>query len=318
MGRRDAVAVILEINARMRQLEPRLRITFEPGWERRGNGLSANYIGGIVHHTASFSSMARPFPTQGLLRDGRSNLSGPLCNWGGPVCTVEEPWIHVTAAHPANHAGASGGRSMGPLPRTSLFNPLVVGLEIDYSGIAPMLDGQLYVGHLWSRATADVLAGGNLEYIRAHMETSVTGKFDPGYAPGRTYDMAEFRRKAAAITGRAPAPAPVLEDDDMFAIKTSDTNRIYIKDGYDLWHTGDPELAGAVSQVRAVPMNQRQVDVLRSDLARRRAEHLRSLVLGVAAEAPAPSESTGAAPAVIDVKTIATAVVDEMHRRTAD
>lgn len=197
MGRTDAVQVTIEVVARMRALEPRLSVTYEPGWDRRGNGLAANYSYANVHHTASPSSLARPFPTQGLLRDGRTGLSGPLCNDAGPACTVEAPRLHVVAAHPANHAGAS--RASGPVPALSLYNPRTRGLEIDYAGTVPMLAGQLYVAHLWTRANADVLAGGNVEVVRAHAETSVTGKWDPGRAPGVTIDMRAFRAAAAAL-----------------------------------------------------------------------------------------------------------------------
>ena len=198
VGRRDAVQVTLEVIARMRQLEPRLLVTWEPGWETRGNGTTANYDFASVHHTASNTSLAKPFPTQSLLRDGRSDLSGPLCNEACPACTVEQPRIHVMAANPANHAGAS--RASGPVPKLALFNPRTRGLEIDYAGSVAMLAGQLYVAHIWTRANADVLAGGNVEHVRAHAETSVTGKWDPGYAPGKTIDMAAFRQNAAALT----------------------------------------------------------------------------------------------------------------------
>lgn len=200
MGRRDAVQVILEVNARARQIEPALQITYEPGWETRGNGMVADYLGGEVHHTAFLSSFENPFPAQGTLRNGRVGLSGPLANYGGPVCTVEAPRLHVVAAHPSNNAGASGGRSMGPLPTTTAFNKHVLGLEIDYAGLTPMFDGQLYAAYIWARAVADVLAGGNLEYVRAHFETSITGKWDPGYASGKSIDMGAFRRAAAALT----------------------------------------------------------------------------------------------------------------------
>lgn len=210
MGRRDAVQVTLEVIAEMRRLEPRLIVSYEPGWESRGNGTSANYDFATVHHTASATSLAKPFPTQNLLRVGRSDLPGPLCNEAGPACTVDAPRIHVMAANPANHAGAS--RASGPVPALSLFNPRTRGLEIDYAGTVPMLAGQLYVAQLWAKANAKVLAGGNVEYVRAHAETSVTGKWDPGYANGKTIDMAAFRRGAAALN---PATPPPLEDDDV-------------------------------------------------------------------------------------------------------
>jgi hypothetical protein len=204
MARTDAVQFFLELAAEWRRLGA--EVTFEPGWERRGNGQSARYEGGIVHHTASFSSFTNPFPTRSLLINGRSDLPGPIANVGGPVCPVDRPRLHIIAAHPANHAGASGGRSMGPLPVTRLFNPTVVGLEIDYAGLTPMIGGQYKAALIFTRGLANVLRR-SVEYIRAHAETSVTGKWDPGYANGRTLDMAVFRRDAANLTPGS------LEDD---------------------------------------------------------------------------------------------------------
>lgn len=204
MGRRDAVQTTLDVIRRMRELEPRLLVTYSDRWEYRGNGLAANYDFANVHHTGVPSSLARPLPTLSSLEKGRPDLTGPLCNEAGPACTVEAPRIHVVAAHPANHAGAS--RKSGPVPALSLFNPRTRGLEIDYAGSVPMLAGQLYVGHLWARANADVLAGGNLEHVRAHAETSVTGKWDPGFGPGKTIDMGAFRRAAAALLDPRAVP----------------------------------------------------------------------------------------------------------------
>jgi hypothetical protein len=58
---------------------------------------------------------------------------------------------------------------------------------------------------VWARVVADVVGGGNIERVRAHAETSVTGKWDPGDAPGRTINMAAFRRAATTPT--------IVEDD---------------------------------------------------------------------------------------------------------
>ncbi len=222
MGRRDAVQVIVEVVNKMRLLDPRLIVTYEPGWEKRGNGTTANYEGGIWHHTASSSSPTRPFPTQTLLRVGRSDLPGPLCNFAGPWCSVDRPTIHVMAAHPANHAGASGGRSMGPLPKTSLFNPRVLGLEIDYAGLTAMSPGQLHVAQLWARAVADVVGGGDINRVRGHMETSVTGKWDPGFANGKTYDLNALRASSARLTPGADMP---LSQQDANLIADTIVNR---------------------------------------------------------------------------------------------
>lgn len=177
-----SVARCREINARLRAAG--ITVYEWPGWESRGNGQSSAYEGGLVHHTATaFGS------TPAVLVDGRSDLSGPLCNYAGNA----DGSITVIAAHPANHAGASGGRSMGPLPVTSLFNRRVLGLEIVYPGTVPMRDAQYRAALYWARIVAEVCGWGDIQRARAHGETSITGKWDPGDAPGRTINMAAFR-----------------------------------------------------------------------------------------------------------------------------
>jgi hypothetical protein len=198
MGRTDAVAFTSQLVAEWRRLGA--EVTLEPGWDVRGNGYGANYEGAIVHHTGFGSSEANPFPARNTLINGRPDLTGPLCNSAGPWCTPDRPRVHVISARPANHAGASGGRSMGPLPVTGLFNPRVWGHEIDYGGNVAMAPGQYVAALIVARGVANVL-GRSTEYVRAHAETSVTGKWDPGYATDKTIDMAAFRRDAANFAG---------------------------------------------------------------------------------------------------------------------
>lgn len=164
-------------------------VTFEPGWDTRGNGQSSAYQGGIEHHTGG--SYANTCP--GILVYGRSDLSGPLCNFAG----LANGGLHVVAAHPANHAGASGGPSNGPFPVTSLFNKLVMGLEICYPGNSPMTDAQYRTAKVFAKAMQIMF--GSVERARGHRETSIEGKWDPGYAPGLTINMAALRSEAAAI-----------------------------------------------------------------------------------------------------------------------
>jgi hypothetical protein len=210
MGRRDAVQFTLECVAEWRRLGA--HVTFEPGWETRGNGTSANYEGCNVHHTATPSSPSRPFPTRNMLINGRSDLPGPLCNVAEPVGENDRPHLHVIAAHPANHAGASGGPGTAPMPVTRLFNPRSFGDEIDYGGNVPMTPGQRRAALIFGRGVTTVLRRPT-DYIRAHAETSVTGKWDPGYAPGKTIDMATFRRDAANLTAAQEDDMPYTEDD---------------------------------------------------------------------------------------------------------
>lgn len=192
-----SVARCWEINARLRAAG--ITVHEWGGWESRGNGQSSAYEGCIVHHTAT----AYGFAFRALVF-GRSDLPGPLCNYAGN----EDGSLTLIAAHPANHAGASGGRSMGPLPTTQLFNRRVMGLEIVYPGTSPMRDAQYRTATVWSRIVTDVLGFGDIERARAHAETSITGKWDIGDAPGRTVNMAVFRSAARGSVGFPTPPPP--------------------------------------------------------------------------------------------------------------
>lgn len=147
------------------------------------------------------------------MANGRAGLSGPLCNSSGN----SDGSITIIAAHPANHAGASGGRSMGPLPVTRSFNKCVWGHEIVYPGVKPMTDAQYRSATILGAVVSEILRRPNAEWCRGHADTSVTGKWDPGYANGRTYDLNKMRADTVAVMrggvrpAPAPAPAPIPE-----------------------------------------------------------------------------------------------------------
>lgn len=196
--------------ARVREIANRMKargftVVFEPGWQRRGNGMSPAYRGDIVHHTATGFANSN----LNVLIHGRSDLPGPLCNF----CTWSNGTVGVIAAFPANHAGASGGRNMGPLPTTRSFNKYVLGNEIIYPGTRPMTNAQYRTATALSAVINDVLGYRDAGHTRAHAETSITGKWDPGRGNGITYDMNAFRRNARGAVGgkrrpgRLPAPA---------------------------------------------------------------------------------------------------------------
>jgi hypothetical protein len=83
-----------------------LRVLEMTGWERRGrvSGNTFEVLG--CHHTG------QPFDTDRVLRDGRSDLSGPLCN----VALHANGDAVLVASGLANHFGAAtwpNGRSLG-------------------------------------------------------------------------------------------------------------------------------------------------------------------------------------------------------------
>lgn len=151
------------------------QVVEESGWTTRGRPSSKGDFapfGVCWHHTGTTTSAANPAPTVGYCIAGRDDAPGPLCHvvigWDG-VC-------HVIAAGRANHAGECGGS--GPIPPGD-GNEQMIGLEIDYNGTQDMGPAQYQAS---IRAAAAVLRhfGANETYGRGHVETSVTGKWDPG------------------------------------------------------------------------------------------------------------------------------------------
>lgn len=197
----NAVEEVLKVVAIFRRYD--VPVEFEPGWETRGNGTTAAYEGGILHHTAIPASYANPGPGTRVLRDGRPDLSGPLCQFQGKFNGV----ARLIAAHPANHAGAGAGRSMGPLPRTRLFNPRVMGLEVDYAGLSPMSPEQYRMSCVFAIAMDELYGDGDCERCRLHAETSEEGKWDAGWKSGLSIDAAQFRRDAIALRARVGLPS---------------------------------------------------------------------------------------------------------------
>lgn len=187
--------------ARAREVIARLRaagITVHEweGWESRGNGLTSQYEGFLLHHTGGGFGFA-----PSLLVNGRPDLRGPLCNTAGN----EDGSVTMIAAHPANHAGAGVGPSLGPLPRTNLFNPRVWGHEVVYPGVVPMRDAQYRTSQILARICVDVFGYADPERARLHAETNGATpggdwKWDAGWAEGKTYDAAAFRRSLATIS----------------------------------------------------------------------------------------------------------------------
>ena len=191
----------------------------ENGWETRGNGQTADYQGAIMHHTAARSSARNPEPSRRIVVDGRPDLRGPLCNSLGGF----DGSIRIIAAHPANHAGASGGRSMGPLPVTRTFNRLVWGHEIDYAGTVPMSPEQYRSAVALGAVISDLLGRTDAEWIRGHGETSITGKWDPGFAPpSQMIDMNRFRADVKWVRGGPSLPTShvVARGETLTAIAT--------------------------------------------------------------------------------------------------
>lgn len=174
------------------------------GWYERGRPASTgdfNPVGCLVHHTASASNGRNAIP---LLVQGRSDLEGPLCH----LSLDRQGIVYVVAAGRANHAGqakASGTVAGGD------GNVLYIGIEAQNLGTGERWPQAQYDAYVRLCAALCVeVTGNSANTVRAHRETSVTGKIDPaGPTPYEgSFDMDKFRARVASDIAAARKPTP--------------------------------------------------------------------------------------------------------------
>ena len=205
-----------------------VRVIRAPGCENRGNGSQWARIEGIVdHHTAGGNNIY----LDQILVSGRSDLSGPLCNWA----ILYDGDLTIVAEGPANHAGASGGFDTAPMPVTNDFNRRVLGVEVQYKGTEPMSPEQWRTLAVLNYCAMKVLGFTDFLRVKNHNGTSVQGKVDMGKGlDGRgsviTYPIQDVRAAAAAV-GNVQRP-----DDGGFDMATADDVKREL--------VGDPAYAG--------------------------------------------------------------------------
>lgn len=168
-----------------------LKVVEVPGWQTRGRPSSSGGFGPlraiIVHHTGGSSNGQSMID---LLVRGRSDLPGPLCQFG----LSREGVVYVIAAGRSNHGGKT--KKIGNL-RAGDGNSQALGIEAFNSGNEGWSKKQLSAYHALCAALADHYKIPRSQ-VFGHGETSLTGKWDPGVR-GRMLDMAAFRRGVAAV-----------------------------------------------------------------------------------------------------------------------
>lgn len=174
------------------------------GWRTRGyKGRGLDAVRGIVpHHTATPWSRQGDYPSLALVRDGRSDLPGPLAQLGlGRSGT----W-YIIAAGWANHAG---------LPLDHLVsthsNRYAIGIEAEAAGTgdprdwpAPQMDSYAR----GCKALCDAF-GVPVGYVLGHKEMCKPRgrKSDP------SFDMGAFRVRVSKSSGSVtPTPPEEVED----------------------------------------------------------------------------------------------------------
>lgn len=164
-----------------------LKVVPVPGWKRRGRPESTggfDPVGVLCHHTATAIGTLLTVVLRLLIR-GRSDLPGPLCHFG----LSRKGTVYLIAAGRANHAGtakASGTVAAGD------GNELYYGIEAFNNGIDEHYTPEQYRAFVLLSAVLSLrFTHSSAQTVRAHKETSVTGKIDP------RLDMDRFREKVA-------------------------------------------------------------------------------------------------------------------------
>lgn len=165
-----------------------LRVVETSGWRHRGRPSStgAFHPGGVLcHHTATPPSASDKNVVDLLIR-GRSDLPGPLAQFG----LSRNGTVYLIASGRANHAGRakpSGTMAGGD------GNALYMGIEAFNDGVGeawPSVQYSAYV--LLAAVLSNEITKNSYRTVRGHKETSVTGKIDP------TFSMDKFRIRVAA------------------------------------------------------------------------------------------------------------------------
>lgn len=153
-----------------------LQVKVVDGWKDRGRPPSTGTLeprGVLLHHTAGAKATdSNPHPSLQTVIHGRSDLPGPLCH----VLIDRHGICWVIAAGRANHAGWA--KASGPLPEGD-GNSLYVGIEIDYNPNYQAANAAQRGAACNAAAAIVSKLGHGRRYVRAHKETSVTGKIDP-------------------------------------------------------------------------------------------------------------------------------------------
>lgn len=172
-----------------------LKVVEVDGWRTRGHGALYAVDTICCHHTATSKAASGDYPSLGIVRDGRSDLSGPLCNLGlGRSGTV-----YIVAAGVAYHAGV--------VKATDLDNWHAIGIEAEADGLSPWPAEQV---DAYARLCAALCEHYSLDVSRVmgHKEVCAPAgrKTDPNF------DMDAFRTHVATIL-TAPKEDVVTPED---------------------------------------------------------------------------------------------------------
>lgn len=152
------------------------------GWRTRGHGPFLGINSVVVHHTATSKAAAGNYPSLRIVRDGRSDLPGPLSQLG----LGRDGTVYVIAAGVAYHAGATF------YPRQDNWH--AIGIEAEHDGLSPWPPVQ-HSAYVRLVAALAEHYGIPLSNVQGHKEIAKPAgrKVDPNFS------MDDFRARVKTV-----------------------------------------------------------------------------------------------------------------------
>jgi hypothetical protein len=244
------------------------------GWKTAGRSADFQPRALTAHHTAA------PIDVDRLLRDGRADLPGPLCNW---ALHLDGSWWAVASGR-ANHAG------VGVLPSSESYGVECTGpVPTSNTGVDAF---PMYEAYVLGVACVCEVEGWDARVVYAHAETARPDgrKPDPAFRelPGDGFpapypEMDRFRARVQAKIGQedemtpdefltaltSPRAQTALKaamagiGEDVAAnlgpllarygaagkvfVRLPGDNRVYVAESGQLFHVTDPAMFAALS-----------------------------------------------------------------------
>lgn len=173
------------------------------GWRTRGHGPFAGVNSVIVHHTATPKTATGDYPSLRIVRDGRSDLPGPLSQLG----LGRDGTVYVIAAGVAYHAGKTF------YPRQDNWH--AIGIEAEHDGLSAW-DPVQHSAYVRLVAALVEHYGVALSNVQGHKEVA----YPPGRKVDPNFDMTEFRARVKRVNAsdvRADLNAAMASTKDALA-----------------------------------------------------------------------------------------------------
>lgn len=179
-----------------------LKVQEVPGWQNRSSNWSKSFDarGVVCHHTAGPTT--GNYPSYNIVVNGRSDLTGPLSQFG----LGRDGTVILIGGHRANHAG-TGGPLVG-IPLDSA-NAYMWGIEAENSGSQawPAVQLQAYY-RLCAALAAYPKASFPVSRVIGHKEWAPTRKIDPGGINMATFRTNVQKALNAGVVVANPPVAP--------------------------------------------------------------------------------------------------------------